>query len=224
MTYRGVVFDFNGTLLWDMDIHNLVWRQVGALHRGHELTDDELNHHVIGRTNAEIWPWLLGHTPTADEVHRLSEEKEQTYRDLLVSKPERVHLVDGAVELFETCRKAGLQIAIATASGLSNVEFYIKTFGLERWFSRERIVYDDGTMPGKPHPALFSTAIDRLGLAPHECLVVEDGLLGIQAARAAGAGKVYGIWASEADRQKLANVKLDRVIHTYREMGLDDFR
>jgi len=84
VTYRGVVFDFNGTLLWDMDLHNQVWKSLGAEYRGHELTDDELNHHVIGRTNAEIWPWLLGHTPSAAELHRLSEAKEATYRDLLV--------------------------------------------------------------------------------------------------------------------------------------------
>ncbi len=104
------------------------------------------------------------------------------------------------------------------------MEFYIEKFGLERWFPRHRIIFDDGTMPGKPHPALFSAAIARLGLPPHQCVVVEDGLLGIQSARAAGAGKVYGIWASEADQRKLATVALDRVIHTYREMGLDDLR
>jgi beta-phosphoglucomutase-like phosphatase (HAD superfamily) len=53
--------------------------------------------------------------------------------------------------------------------------------------------------------------------------VVEDGLLGIQAARAAKAGKVYGIWASEVDHLKLQKVRLDRIIHTYREMSLTDF-
>ena len=76
----------------------------------------------------------------------------------------------------------------------------------------------------QPDPALFSTAITRLGLPPQKCIVVEDGVLGIQAARAAGAGKVYGIWAGEEDRAKLAQVTLDRTIHTYKEMGLDDFR
>jgi beta-phosphoglucomutase-like phosphatase (HAD superfamily) len=132
-------------------------------------------------------------------------------------------LVDGAVELFNLCVKNGIKIAIGTAAGKTNVDFYVKTFGLAKWFTPDRIVYDDGTMPGKPDPALFRTAMERLGVEPAKCIVVEDGLLGIRAARAAGAGKVYGIWAYEGDRAKLAKVVLDRVIHTYREVGLEDF-
>lgn len=224
MTYQGIVFDFNGTLLWDMDLHEEVWFEIAAHHLGRPLTQDEWVHKFVGRTNAEIWPFLLGHEPDRAEVDRMSEEKEAVYRELLLSYPDRVRLVDGAVELFETCLSHGIEIAIGTAAGQTNKDFYIETFGLHRWFRPERIVYDDGTMPGKPHPALFATAIGRLGLAPSKCIVVEDGILGIQAARAAGAGKVYGIWASEADRTKLSKVALDRTIHTYREMGLEDFQ
>jgi len=79
-------------------------------------------------------------------------------------------------------------------------------------------------MPGKPYPALFAKAIERLGVEPNKSIVVEDGVLGIQAARAAGAGKVYGIWADPTGRDKLGTVALERIVHTYREMSLDDFR
>lgn len=223
LNYTGIVFDFNGTLLWDMDLHEEVWHACARHHLGRDLTQDEWVHGVVGRTNAEIWPFLLGHTPDAAEVHRLSEEKEAAYRELLLAHPERVRLVDGAIELFEVCRAAGIAIAIGTAAGQTNKDFYVETFGLHRWFRPDHIVYDDGTMPGKPHPALFATAMRRLGQDPAKCIVVEDGILGIQAARAAGAGKVYGIWMSEADRAKLGTVPLDRVIHTYRDMSLADF-
>ena len=224
MTYQGIVFDFNGTLLWDMDLHEQVWHQASQRHLGRELTQEEWHQGIVGRTNSEIWPLLLGRELDAAEAERLGEEKEKSYRDLLVSLPERVALVDGAVELFETCLAHGIEIAIGTAAGLTNVEFYIETFHLHRWFRPDRIIFDDGTMPGKPHPALFSTAIARLGVDPAHCIVVEDGVLGIQAARAAGAGKVYGIWSDPAGKKKLATVPLDRVIHTYREMGLEDFQ
>lgn len=223
MSYQGIVFDFNGTLLWDMDLHEQVWHEIAGRHLGRPLTDEEWIHGFVGRTNAEIWPFLLGHTPDAEETHRLSEEKESIYRQRLLAQPDRVKLVDGAVELFELCLENGIQIGIGTAAGSTNKDFYVDAFDLHRWFAPERIVYDDGTMPGKPHPALFATAMARLGVEPRRCLVVEDGILGIQAARAAGAGKVYGIWASEGDRAKLGRVTLDRVIHTYREMGLADF-
>ncbi|NNM53855.1 MAG: HAD family phosphatase [Spirochaetales bacterium] len=224
MTYQGIVFDFNGTLLFDMDLHEQVWRRVAQLHLGRELTDEEWHHQFVGRTNAEIWPLLLGHEPDPEEAQRLSEEKEVTYRELLISLPHRVTLVEGAVELFETCLSNDIEIGIGTAAGRSNVDFYIETFGLHRWFKPDRIIYDDGTMPGKPHPALFSKAIERLGVSPSKCIVVEDGILGVQAARAAGAGKVYGIWSEAAGKAKLSTVVLDRMIHNYREVTLDDFR
>ncbi len=225
MTYQGIVFDFNGTLLWDMDLHNQVWREIGRQHLGRTVSIDELNTNFIGRTNAEIWPYLMGHVPSPAELHRLSEEKEQIYRDLLLSMPARVTLVDGAAELFETCLANGIEIGIGTAAGTTNIKFYIETFGLLRWFKPERIVFDDGTMPGKPDPALFSTR-HRQARRPHlrSALWSKTGSWGIQAARAAGAGKVYGIWADEHDRAKLSTVALDRTIHSYKEMGLDDFR
>jgi len=223
-TYQAIVFDFNGTLLWDMDLHEQVWFDVARRHLGRELTQQEWVHGFVGRTNAEIWPFVLGRPVGADEAEALSEEKEAAYRRLLVSTPERVALVEGAAELFDLCLDQGIKIAIGTAAGRTNKDFYVEVFGLHRWFQPDHIVYDDGTMPGKPHPALFATAMDRLRARPDRCIVVEDGILGIQAARAAGAGKVYGIWASEADRTKLAAVTLDKTIHTYREVGLDDFR
>lgn len=221
--FEGIVFDFNGTLLWDMDLHEKVWREIAYRHLGRTLTADEWIHGFVGRTNAEIWPFLVGHEPDKPEIHRLSEEKERIYRDLLVSMPDRLKLVDGATVLFDLCVKNGIKIAIGTAAGKTNVDFYVKTFGLAKWFTPDRIVYDDGTMPGKPDPALFRTAMERIGVEPARCIVVEDGILGIQSARAAGAGKVYGIWADATDQAKLATVALDRVIHTYREMGLEDF-
>jgi beta-phosphoglucomutase-like phosphatase (HAD superfamily) len=223
LAYQGIVFDFNGTLLWDMDLHERVWFEVARGYLGRELTQHEWVHGFGGRTNAEIWPFLLGRPVPRDEADVLSEEKEATYRRMLLSTPERVTLVDGAVELFELCLSRGIKIAIGTAAGRSNKDFYVETFGLHRWFQPQNIVYDDGTMPGKPDPALFATAIGRLGVRPDRCIVVEDGILGIQAARAAGAGKVYGIWASDGDRAKLATVTLDKTIHTYREVGLADF-
>lgn len=224
MTYDALVFDFNGTLLWDMDLHEKVWFDVARRHLGREVTSQEWIHRFVGRTNAEIWPFVLGRAVGADEASALSEEKEAAYRRLLLSTPERVKLVDGATELFDLCLAQGIQIAIGTAAGQSNKDFYVEAFDLHHWFRPEHIVYDDGTLPGKPDPALFATAMARLGATPGRTIVVEDGVLGIQAARAAGAGKVYGIWASEADRAKLATVALDRTIHTYREVGLDDFR
>jgi len=223
MTYNAIIFDFNGTLLWDMDLHKEVWRDLVRRKAGTDFTEDEWIHGFVGRTNDEIWPRVLGRTLSPQESEELSEEKEVAYRDLLTAQPDRVRLVDGAQELFELCLSHNIAIAIATAAGQTNKEFYVETFDLHRWFDPHHIVYDDGTLPGKPHPALFSTAMKRLQAVPARSIVIEDGILGIQAARAAGAGKVYGMASTDDEVRKLSTVRLERILRSFYEVTLDDF-
>ena len=78
-----------------------------------------------------------------------------------------------------------------------NVEFYIKEFHLEKWFDLDKIVYSDGTIPGKPAPDIFEIAASKIGLKPSECIVVEDAIAGIKSAQSAGAGKIVAIASLE---------------------------
>ena len=78
-----------------------------------------------------------------------------------------------------------------------NVEFYIKEFKLEKWFDIDKIVYSDGTIPGKPAPDIFLIAANKLGLNPKDCVVVEDAIAGIEAAKSAGIGKIIAIASLE---------------------------
>ena len=77
-------------------------------------------------------------------------------------------------------------------------DFYIKEFNLEKWFDIDKIVYSDGTIKGKPAPDIYEIAAGKLGLKPQECVVVEDAVSGIEAARAAGIGKIVAIASMES--------------------------
>lgn len=79
-----------------------------------------------------------------------------------------------------------------------NVEFFIETFNLKKWFDVDKIVYDDGTMPGKPAPDIYLRAAKKLNLAPKDCVVIEDAVSGIESARAAGIGKIIAIASMES--------------------------
>ena len=78
-----------------------------------------------------------------------------------------------------------------------NVEFYIKEFNLEKWFDIDKIVYSDGTIPGKPAPDIFLIAAEKIGLAPKDCVVVEDAIAGIKSASNANIGKIIAIASLE---------------------------
>ncbi|MBF5066567.1 HAD family hydrolase, partial [Salmonella enterica subsp. enterica serovar Istanbul] len=74
-----------------------------------------------------------------------------------------------------------------------NVAFYFDIFDLARWFDWDKIVYDDGSFPGKPQPDIFLKAADKLSLAPADCLVIEDAYSGLLAAKRAGIGTIIAI-------------------------------
>ena len=80
-----------------------------------------------------------------------------------------------------------------------NVDFYIEEFKLAKWFDIDKIVYSDGTLPGKPAPAIYIRAAEKLNLKPEECIVVEDAVSGIESARAAGIGKIIAIASMESE-------------------------
>ena len=82
-------------------------------------------------------------------------------------------------------------MAIATASGKTNVDFFIEKFDLLDFFEKKNIIYDDGTVKGKPNPDLFLKAIEALGVDRKKSIVFEDSFSGIQAAINSKVSKVF---------------------------------
>ena len=190
---KGVIFDFNGTLFFDTPFHEQAWRAYAARLCGRTLTDEEFRDHIHGRTNAEILAYCVGEPMREDETARHGEAKEALYRGICLSHPEALHLAAGAEAYFNALRARGVPMAIATSSGLSNVNFYREHFGLDCWFDRRTLVYNDGTMRSKPFPDIYLRAAEAIGLAPEECAVYEDMPSGIAAAKAAGAGRIIAV-------------------------------
>jgi HAD superfamily hydrolase (TIGR01509 family) len=188
--FDGVIFDFNGVLLWDNHLHEEAWRRFSAELRGYPLDDEEMRRQVHGRTNLDIFAYVLGRAVSRHEVQPLMDEKETIYRRLALEAIDDYRLSPGAVELLDDLAAAYVPRAIATSSPGVNVAFFIEHLDLHRWFAPEHIIYDRGLYPGKPAPDIYLEAAERLGLPPGRCVVVEDSIAGIQSARDAGCGIV----------------------------------
>lgn len=196
--YKGIIFDFNGTLFWDSEKHLEAWREFSKRLREQPFTDDEMREYMFGRTNDDIIEYLTGEKPTREMVERFAGEKEAVYRDMCRKDKENTVLAGGAVEFLDFLCKKNIPHTIATMSNGENVEFFIETFNLKKWFDVDKIVYDDGTMPGKPAPDIYLRAAKKLNLAPKDCVVIEDAVSGIESARAAGIGKIIAIASMES--------------------------
>lgn len=210
---RGCIFDFNGTLLFDTPAHADAWRAF-LLEEGVAVTDADIQKHIQGRPNPDILRHFLGEL-TDQEILTCSKRKEEKYRAVCLQKNDWFRLVDGVPEMFDRLRAKGAPFTIATSSQWDNVSFYFEHLGLDRWFTPETLVFDDGKMRGKPAPDIYLRAMALIGCRPDECAVFEDSLSGIQAGRAAGAGWIIAV-DSDLDREKLLRVEgVSRVISNF---------
>jgi beta-phosphoglucomutase family hydrolase len=177
---QAVIFDLDGTLVDNMRFHIEAWVAM-ARSLGVALTVERVEHEFNGKRNEEIFPALLGRPVPPEELTRLAEEKESHYRQLFAP-----HLapVRGARELIVRLREAGLGLAVASAAPRANRSFVLDGLGLREHFAH--VLGAEDVKRGKPHPDLFLAAAQALGVDPATCIVFEDAVLGVHAARAAG--------------------------------------
>ena len=194
---KGIIFDFNGTLYWDSQLHYDAWREYSKILRGVEFTNEEMRDKMFGHTNEDIIEYAIGEKPSKEMVEKYGKEKEALYRKRCLIDRDKFKLAPGAIEFLDYLKENNIPRTIATMSEWDNVEFYIKEFHLENWFDLDKIVYSDGTIPGKPAPDIFMIAADKINLSPSECVVIEDAIAGIQSAQRAGVKKIIAIASLE---------------------------
>ena len=175
------IFDMDGTIIDSMPHHTSTWVDFAHKH-GIDINVDEMMRRTTGRTGLECVRLLLDSPdmPEAD-AWALVHEKEQLYRDIFGSIFTEVA---GFSAFYATARALGLKIALGTAGDIHNVEFALGH--LKMTPPPDAIARGDEGLTGKPTPAIFLAAAERLGVAPEHCIVFEDAPLGIEAARRAG--------------------------------------
>ena len=107
---RGVLFDFNGTLIFDTPLHYEAWKIISEEIRGNPFTKEEFEQKVNGMPNNKILKYLNPNI-TEEEEQKYSEKKEELYKKLLIESP--LQLADGAIELFEYLKKHNIKYTIA---------------------------------------------------------------------------------------------------------------
>ena len=202
----AVLLDFNGTMFFDSSLHLEAWSRIyqELFPLGSDAPDTSL---FCGPRNDEILknmaPWL-----DASQREFYSEKKEELYRKACLANPEITHLVNGTQAFLRLLREKGVPFALASASIKANIDFFFEIFGLDQWFKREDVVYDDGTYPNKG--AMHMEAARRLGVTLADCMVIEDSLSSIRQARENGAGCIVAVGepASDAQLSGLADYRI----------------
>ena len=198
MTFQSIIFDFNGVLWWDGHLQERSWKQFAAQVLGVTLSNEQIAAHVHGRTNQHTFEYLTGRPVRGAELAQLTHQKETIYRQLCLDQGAGFRLSPGAIEFLDFLAVHRVARTIATASERVNLSFFVEHLGLDKWFDVARIVYDDGSRPGKPAPDIYLQAARNLYLEPAQCVVIEDSRSGIQAAHAAGIGHIIALGPAHA--------------------------
>jgi beta-phosphoglucomutase family hydrolase len=212
---KGVIFDMDGVLVNNMAVH---FKAFAAMAERYNLKAEEGADfsHLNGRGNDDIINALFPrHIVEAKGVEALAAEKEALYREIYAPT---IKPTEGLVELLEQQHKAGIPCAVGSSGPRVNVDFVLEKCGIAPYFSA--IISGDMVTHCKPDPEIFLTAASKLGVAPCDCLVFEDAISGVMAARAAQM-KVITLTSTHT-REQLIEAAPDRIVEDFREVSLQD--
>lgn len=171
-----IIFDCDGVLV-DSEI---IAERLGAetlTNLGYPHTTEECIRRFTGFDEKTVQKILFDEYGVDIFVHLTEEILAQAFKKELTSLME---------PLLQTLKKLNIHRCVASNSRKSHVTRVLELTDQIQFFDHENIFTSSQVEKGKPAPDLFLFAADRMGYAPEDCLIIEDSMAGIQAARAAG--------------------------------------
>ncbi len=186
MEVKAVIFDLDGTLIDNNSYHLQSWiKYLKDMNR--EISEEEYKTHVNGRTNKDVIEYIYQRKMEDAEAMVYAHQKEAIYRELY--QP-HIEPVAGLLPLLQQLKDQNIPMAIATSGIQVNIDFMFANIPMRDYF--DVIVNSAHIKKGKPDPEIYFKTAELLNVAPENCLVFEDAVVGINSAKAAGM-KVIGV-------------------------------
>lgn len=216
----AMIFDFNGTMIFDGLIQKQAWGKFLEVEFNRELTSQDYQLHIAGINNRTTFEYYLDRSISDTELAQLSDKKENIYREICLNTPDEFQLVPGLADFLDWCKNNNIKLNIATASEYSNMVFFFDQLQLGRWFDLDKVAFNDGQIKGKPAPDIFLKAIENVGGKANNSAIFEDSVSGIQAANTAQAGKVVLVEDPKLEKVSLPeNLRIDKLIQSYSDIN-----
>lgn len=208
---RAVIFDLDGTLVDAFDAHLMAFNKAAKQFSLPEMPRGFLKKYN-GQTGTEIIRQLLK-KPYVDKTIR---DVERVKREIFSSKESlSITPLPGAVELVCAFHKLNIPIAVASSARKVEIEIALEKMGIRS--KVKEIISGDDIKNSKPHPEIFLKAADKLKVPPKDCLVFEDSVWGVMAAKAAGM-KCIAVATGTTAKSSLKKLKAGMVISSMKEI------
>ncbi len=208
----AVLWDMDGVLVDSGDFHYIAWAETITREGLPPYTRAQFNA-SFGMDNRGVLTTLLGSEPEPAWLARVSDEKEAAFRDAIRGKAKPL---PGVVSWLARLQAAGVRQAVASSAPPPNIDQLIDTMDLRQYFNA---VVSTFGMRGKPDPGVFLEAARQVGVPPQRCLVVEDAIAGVAAAKRAG----MACLAVTNTNTREALAPADLIVDSLEEVGQRDW-
>jgi beta-phosphoglucomutase len=216
--HSAVIWDVDGTLVDTAELHFQAWLTL-ARELGKPFTRADFAA-TFGMRNPDIIPRLFGTHLSDQEVAELGERKEESYR--AAARQQGVILLPGAQALLDGLHAARFKQAIGSSAPRKNLDLILRLTHIEHYF--QAVVSVEDIQRGKPDPQVFQVAAEKLTEPSNHCLVLEDAVAGVQAAKAAGMKCIAVRLGGHHGEAALAHGGADLVVKSLEEVSVEKVR
>ena len=200
---QGVIWDMDGVLVDTGEFHFQSWM--------HTLPDygipfsREIFNRTFGMNNESILKLLMGADFNPQTIIKISDNKEANYRRAIRGK---VRTLPGVLPLLNSIKDANIPQAIGSSGPQENIDAVVAELGLNFYF---QALISAAQIPSKPDPTVFLTAAQKINAPPSHCVVIEDAIVGLEAAHRAEMKCVAVTTTNPAEALKQADVIVDNL-------------
>jgi len=199
----GVIWDMDGVLVDTGELHYQTWREILPVYsipfsrQRFRLT--------FGMNNQGFLEYMVGKKLDPEFIRQIAGRKESRFRDLIDGS---VQPLPGIVDWLHRLRAQGARQAVASSAPQANIDVLLTALKIGDFF---QVAISGEKMPGKPDPTVFLQAAHLIGLPPARCVVVEDAIPGVEAARRGGMACIAVTTTNSPESLTSADLIIDRM-------------
>lgn len=207
----AIIFDLNGVIINDEPFQKKAWERFCANHNFY-LSPWDFKENILGRTNEDILRFIFGSSLSDSQIAEYIQERSNLVKEIFLPylKPS-----EGLMPFLKELKDSGIKIGLATSSPSDYIDFILDGIGMRHFFIV--ILGRNQVKKSKPNPEIYIETAKRLDVSNNSCIVFEDSLIGLQAAKRAGM-KVIAITTS-CSKEELADA--DMVISSFEEININ---